>query len=412
VKSPFAVRAALLILVFAVGRGDAAIQTAPSAQVRPHGQRQAVPAAALQMDDGDTVSIRWSAADVETVRILGIDAPEIRHFEHDLPYDQPFGRDAAAFARARFTRATKIEILRASTLDPYGRTLAYLFIDGRNYSLDILAARLAIESVSAFGDNGFPVEAAAALAAAKQAGPVAFEPPHVYRARMRTVATWLKGQNQYPPPPDPAPDSVRWVRESAEYRAAVLQTYRNVQAHIEDASRTRTAGRWAVIFDADETLIDNSRYQLDRAGIGEGFSPASWDAWVKRREAVALPGAADLLGRIRNLGGRIAIVTNRLGSQCDDTAAVFASEKLVYDAMLCRPDGAASDKNGRFADIAAGRSAAGATPLEVLAFVGDNILDFPGLTQATSRQPRQGFAEFGGRFFVIPNPMYGSWQTP
>jgi 5'-nucleotidase (lipoprotein e(P4) family) len=361
------------------------------------------------MDDGDTVSIRWTAADVETVRILGIDAPEIRHFDHDLPFDQPFGRQAAAFARGRFARGKRIELVRASTVDPFGRTLGYIFIDGRNYSLDIIEARLAVESISAFGHNGFPAEAAAVLAASKQAGPVAFEPPHVYRARMRTLTAWLKQRGEYPPPPDSPPDSIRWVRESAEYRAAILQVYRGVQAHVEDAARTRASRRWAVIFDADETLIDNSRYQLERAGIGEGYSAESWRAWVARREAVALPGAADLLARIRALGGQIAIVTNRLGSECEDTAAVFASEKLVYDAMLCRPDGSPSDKNGRFADVAAGRTAAGAVPLEVVAFVGDNIHDFPGLSQSLTDQPRPAFAEFGGRFFVVPNPMYGSW---
>jgi predicted secreted acid phosphatase len=131
---------------------------------------------------------------------------------------------------------------------------------------------------------------------------------------------------------------------------------------------------------------------------------------VARREAVALPGAAALLARIRDLGGRIAIVTNRLESECADTAAVFAKEQLVYDAMLCRPDKSPSDKNPRFADVAEGRTVLGSVPLEVIAFVGDNILDFPGLSQATKDQPRSAFGEFGGRFFVLPNPMYGSWQ--
>jgi 5'-nucleotidase (lipoprotein e(P4) family) len=362
------------------------------------------------MDDGDTVSIRWSTADLETVRILGIDAPEIRHVEHDLPYDQPFGRDAAAFARARFARAMHVDILRAATLDPFGRTLAYLFIDGRNYSLEILEARLAVESVSVFGDNGFPVEAAAVLAAAKKAGPVAFEPPHLYRGRMRSVTAWLKQHGTYPPAPDAPPDTIRWVRDSAEYRAAVLQTYRAVNDHVEQAARTRAAGRWAVIFDADETLIDNSGYQLERAAIGEGFSAESWRAWVERREAVALTGASSLLTRIRDLGGRIVIVTNRLESECADTAALFAKEQLVFDAMLCRPDKGPSDKNGRFADVAEGRTAASSAPLDVIAYVGDNILDFPGMSQAVRDQPRPAFAEFGGRFFVLPNPMYGSWQ--
>lgn len=206
------------------------------------------------------------------------------------------------------------------------------------------------------------------------------------------------------------PDSIRWVQQSAEFEAALHQVYRLATAHVERVAAAKTAGRWAVILDADETVISNAVYQLERARIGAGFSAESWNAWVKRREATPLPGAAAFLGRVRALGGRIAIVTNRLQSECDDTAAVFAAHTLVYDAMLCRPDGAPSDKNPRFDAVAAGRSPAGATPLEVVAFVGDNILDFPAQSQKLRGAPATAFAMFGDRYFVVPNPMYGSWQ--
>ena len=35
--------------------------------------------------------------------------------------------------------ATEVQILRSSTLDPYGRTLGYLFVNGRNYSVLVVA---------------------------------------------------------------------------------------------------------------------------------------------------------------------------------------------------------------------------------------------------------------------------------
>jgi hypothetical protein len=54
----------------------------------------------------------------------------------------------------------------------------------------LLAARLAVETVSQYGDNGLPEPAAECLAAAREAGPVAFEEPRRYRARMREVAQW------------------------------------------------------------------------------------------------------------------------------------------------------------------------------------------------------------------------------
>lgn len=176
-----------------------AAQNAQNAQPRPHGTRVAVPQALVQVDDGDTVVIRWSAKDEETVRILGIDSPETRHVEHNLPYAQPFGEEARAFALGAFTSATRIELLRAATIDPFGRTLGYLFLDGRNYSKLIVQARLAAESITQFGDNGFPKEAAEVVEAAKVQGPLPFEPPHIYRARMRELSNWLKAKGLYPP---------------------------------------------------------------------------------------------------------------------------------------------------------------------------------------------------------------------
>ena len=115
--------------------------------------------------------------------------------EHDLPYGQQFGEEARAFGLGAFGAATKIELLRSATLDPYGRTLGYLFIDGRNYSVLVVRARLAEESVSRYGDNGLPEEAAAVAAEAKAAGPLPFESPGAFRARMRDVSRWMKSRN-------------------------------------------------------------------------------------------------------------------------------------------------------------------------------------------------------------------------
>lgn len=175
-----------------------AARPSPSPQPRPHGRRVPVDAAKLVMDDGDTVVVRWGRDDAETVRILGIDTPETRHPEHELPYAQSFGPEAAAFASGAFATAREVELLRAATLDPFGRTLGYLFLDGRNYSLLVLRARLAEESVTRYGDNGFPKEAAEVLAAAKQAGPLPFESPNDFRIRMRAVSRWMKEKGIYP----------------------------------------------------------------------------------------------------------------------------------------------------------------------------------------------------------------------
>jgi predicted secreted acid phosphatase len=43
-------------------------------------------------------------------------------------------------------------------------------------------------------------------------------------------------------------------------------------------------------------------------------------------------------------------------------------------------------------------------------FVGDNIMDFPALTQDLRKQPANAFARFGEDFILLPNSMYGSWE--
>jgi micrococcal nuclease len=171
----------------------------PKPQTRPSGTRVAVDPAKVRVGDGDTAEITWGNNDVEIVRILGIDTPETFNPEHDLPYAQSFGTEARAFAQGAFAVPSKIELLRASTMDPYGRTLGYFFLDGKNYSVLVIRARLAEESVSRYGDNGLGEQAAAVVAAAKEAGPLPFESPGEFRRRMRDLSRWMKAKGG---PPD------------------------------------------------------------------------------------------------------------------------------------------------------------------------------------------------------------------
>ena len=52
--------------------------------------------------------------------------------------------------------------------------------------------------------------------------------------------------------------------------AAALEAYRDATARVEQQAATRKAGTWAVILDADETVISNLQYQIER--IGQGYS--------------------------------------------------------------------------------------------------------------------------------------------
>ena len=163
-------------------------------QPRKCGEKVKVDPAKISVDDGDTVTIKWDDNDEEIIRILGIDTPETIHLSHNIPLDQPYGREARAFAQGAFSTSSEVELLRCTTLDPYKRTLGYLFLNGKNYSLLVIKARLAEQSITAFGDNGFPEIAAEVKAAAKAAGPLPFESPNLFRRRMRPLSDWTKAQ--------------------------------------------------------------------------------------------------------------------------------------------------------------------------------------------------------------------------
>ena len=209
---------------------------------------------------------------------------------------------------------------------------------------------------------------------------------------------------------DTIPASVRWYRASAERRAIYLQTYRLATAALERRAAGLAVGSWAVILDADETVLDNSPYQQDLARRRTTFDAATWNAWVMRGAAAALPGAPEFTRRAHELGGRVVIVTNRDEPQCDATRANLQRIAIAADAVLCRTDQSNSFKDARFEAVAAGTPPSPLPALGVVMWVGDNIQDFPRLRQDIRSASDSAFAQFGDRFIVLPNPMYGSWD--
>lgn len=217
------------------------------------------------------------------------------------------------------------------------------------------------------------------------------------------------GHGVLAPESAPAPEAgndIRWVRDAAEYEAAVIQTYRLATRQVERLADGRERGRWAVVMDADETLISNLGYSLSRVAAGGGWSEESWHEWVLAERATALPGAVEFVDRVHELGGRVAVVTNRSQKSCEATGNNLRAVGVRYDFLRCR-DGESS-KAGRWEEVRSGNGT-GLGPLEIVMWIGDNIHDFPGLDQS-AKSGDGVFDDFGTRFFVLPNPLYGSWE--
>lgn len=205
------------------------------------------------------------------------------------------------------------------------------------------------------------------------------------------------------------PAAVHWYRDSAERPMIYEEIYRQATAAARTLSAGESPGSWGVILDVDETILDNSGYEARLADAGQSYSDASWDAWVHERKSGLLPGAAAFIRTVRDqLHGRVVLVTNREQSQCADTEGDLKLQHVHYDAILCAPNGPDGkpvfDKNPRFSRVQAGE-VPGVGPIRVLLYLGDNIEDFPELSQAHPGEPTR----FGTDYFLLPNPMYGSW---
>lgn len=204
------------------------------------------------------------------------------------------------------------------------------------------------------------------------------------------------------------PEAVHWTRSSAEHRAVFIQTYRAAERALREAAAGRQPGTWGVVMDADETILDNSLFQLRLTRSGQAYDEEIWNEWVREEAAPPLPGAVEFTRVVRELGGRLAIVTNREEVVCPETRRNLEAVGVTADVVLCRGD--TSDKNPRFSRVREGVGT-GIAAIDVMMYVGDNIRDFPGLSQEVRSEVGAALPELGRTWFVLPNPMYGSWES-
>ena len=225
-----------------------------------------------------------------------------------------------------------------------------------------------------------------------------------------------------------------WMQASPEYRAIARQVYRQAEerlvapvpgsAALEQAAvPAETLGRLppAVVLDLDETVLDNTVYQARLLRDRTTYNPKSWGEWVGAGEAEAVPGAREYIARARALGHTVFYISNRDCTTPPPTAtdpcpAKTATMKnlmaLGIDAaadpqrMLLRgerPEWSNSNKSLRRAAIAAN--------YRIVALVGDDLGDFVDpVVYAGDRERLE--PRFGATWFLLPNPIYGSWTRP
>ena len=204
-----------------------------------------------------------------------------------------------------------------------------------------------------------------------------------------------------------------WMRTSAEYRALAYQGYNvamnAVKMAVTDPSHQRKP--LAIVLDADETVVDNTKLMGESIVNGNGrFDAPWWRQAVHQGKSQAMPGAVEFLNEVHKQGVEIFYVSNRYAPVNYD-ATVQNFKALGFPSvdkdhvLLFEKD---SDKQPRFDMIA--------KKYYVVVYMGDNAGDFPIGTKGKTLAERNAIIDahkedFGTTFVVFPNPAYGSWVS-
>jgi len=192
---------------------------------------------------------------------------------------------------------------------------------------------------------------------------------------------------------------VAWLYEQAYAHARI-----KLDANLQESGTLPPA----VIVDVDETVLDNSPYELENLLVGRTYTPETWKAWTARAVAKPLPGALEFLEYAASRGCAIFYITNR---DADETAVTIANLAKygfpMADAGHVLTMAGTSDKTERRASVQRGH--------RVVLMVGDQLTDYDQALK--DRSVEQGLpnvqnmdAELSRYFILLPNSTYGYWR--
>ncbi|MEI6634706.1 MAG: HAD family acid phosphatase [Chlamydiota bacterium] len=210
------------------------------------------------------------------------------------------------------------------------------------------------------------------------------------------------------------PNDIAWVSASDSYKACVLQTWMGAGMRLREIAKAEKPGTWCVVLDADETIISNIEFQKGLALKGTGHSSGSWDEWCNKGTATVLPGAKEYCALVRELGGKVIVITNREAPTKAATVKNLADLGFACDAVLFREGPYAKDRmktarredlqKGALKTLAEGRSL---PPLKIVMLGGDQVHDLYDSEKLSFEQVKD---RFGRDLIILPNPMYGDWM--
>lgn len=215
----------------------------------------------------------------------------------------------------------------------------------------------------------------------------------------------------------PDESAVLWQQTAAEYEALCYQAFnsgiywlKQTNQEYQNARDLNELNPRAIIMDLDETVLNNSPYNAQLIIDNDNYSSSSWNNWVRLSNAGFVPGAKEFIQQVRNLEIEVFFISNRSTETLDQTIGNLGSlgYEIKTDHILLdeTDDG---DKAERRAQVMKN--------YDVVMLVGDNLADFSDVFEnpmsVTERKSKTfEFQEmFGNKFIVLPNPMYGKWES-
>ena len=202
--------------------------------------------------------------------------------------------------------------------------------------------------------------------------------------------------------------AVLYQQHAAECKALCYQAFNLAQMMLDkDLNNKKLKGKRAVVVDIDETVLDNSPFEAKMITQNAKY-PEDWYVWTSMATAKALPGAAEFLNYAASKGVAVFYITNRTEKETAATLKNLREQKFpMADSLHLIPKKNESSKESRRLKIM--------EKYRIVLLAGDNLTDFSAIFDKTSLKTRDAKTtelrnEFGKRFIVLPNAMYGDWE--